>query len=1315
MLSDGNYFARGYDYSEQFGRDLTMSCYIKTDGATSGTGARFSVQGYNQSGHNLSIESTQVYDSDPSRDVNGWVRVKVSFTLPTDTVAFWFFCLSATGGTTYFDCFQLEKGLVMNRFSLLENSSFENESSTLPSGWTGSSLNAAYDYLVSDSSVLENTKIDGTKAFKITGAVNTAKKLYQTVYVGGAQGDFYTLSGRAKANSVPTGFDNRLFALGAEVVYSDGSTGPDPIIIPFNSDNANWQYTSGTFSLKHPSNTSITPIYLRIYCIYSYNANTAYFDALQLVRDESNSYTYDTNGNAISTADKAKTESSFNYTNNNLNSMINPDGTSFTYSYDSKHNMVEARSSNDLRYAVTYDSYGNPTAASTSALQTARSIVNNTEYTITAVNSSWRVDIAGTGSAQDTNAANTVTNSQQSTNTQKWKAVYVSGAGDDSLYKLVSVNSATGRVLSAMFSSEGTIVKLYSYVGFSGQLWKFAKKADGTYRIIPSNALNKCLTEEKTIGTTPGQYIKIQTFSDAKTDDSNQKWRIDPVSQSYAKYFTNTAEYTTDGNYPSKTEDSLGNQTFYNYDSSNGLLKGVTDPRSNQKTYQYEQYNGTDTGKLDSVTAVTDSNTYTTRYDYTAEGRLSTIKPHSDSDSYRYQINYDTFGNVTNTLVGTQTLMTNPYKANNRGLDYNSFGNNYKVRYIYDEYNRVIESKYGTDLSNMTSRYKYTYDNEGNLYQHQDLSSNRSYTYSYDLAKRLTRVSGTNHEMRFKYDAYNRLADYFNIFGSTSYKTSYVYGSGASSSSQSGLIYGVKVNDTQKLTYTYDGLSRSSTRTLNGANNYVSTYSYVDGASNKTSTLLSSITNSGSTLSYTYDANGNIETISENGVLKTRYYYDSLNQLTRENNQYTGKTIFYSYDTGGNLRIKYEWAYFEAQYPSGPTTATLYYSYSDANWKDKLTYYNGQAITYDEIGNPLTYEDKTLYWQGRQLRAIEGSWGVSYYQYNDSGIRTQKGISGNVTNYYLNGDQVVREVSPYDTLDYFYDDNNNLFSFKLNGTEYYYIRNGQNDIIGILDAAGNQVVSYVYDTWGNILSITGSLASTVGAMNPYRYRGYRYDWDTGLYYLNSRYYNPQWGRFINADAFVTGELLGTNLFAYCNNNPVNNVDPSGYHCYYNTTPEEYFAAEVRSREYVNYYNAHPDEYRTYWSYMKTIDVPAYDPREYEALGYLTGEESTFSKLIREGTDKIERADAWCGYKFVLYFNQTGTEQLKIAGQAYYYGMAALCAPIPVGGPIAAGVLSASGIIFSSYIDFLNADNSGVKLELYFSRDNVFLQPWLTDR
>jgi RHS repeat-associated protein len=119
----------------------------------------------------------------------------------------------------------------------------------------------------------------------------------------------------------------------------------------------------------------------------------------------------------------------------------------------------------------------------------------------------------------------------------------------------------------------------------------------------------------------------------------------------------------------------------------------------------------------------------------------------------------------------------------------------------------------------------------------------------------------------------------------------------------------------------------------------------------------------------------------------------------------------------------------------------------------------------------------------------------------------------------------------------------------LNGVKYTYETNAQGDVTGLVDSSGNEVVTYSYDTWGKLLSIGGTLASTVGAANPFRYRGYYYDTETGLYYLQSRYYNPELGRFISKDdpSYHDGQdAIGSNLYAYANNNPVMNVDTNGH-------------------------------------------------------------------------------------------------------------------------------------------------------------------------
>lgn len=136
-----------------------------------------------------------------------------------------------------------------------------------------------------------------------------------------------------------------------------------------------------------------------------------------------------------------------------------------------------------------------------------------------------------------------------------------------------------------------------------------------------------------------------------------------------------------------------------------------------------------------------------------------------------------------------------------------------------------------------------------------------------------------------------------------------------------------------------------------------------------------------------------------------------------------------------------------------------------------------------------------------------------------------------------------------ETLQYHYDSNNSIIGFTYNGEDYLYLKNIQNDIIGIIDTNNNLVVEYNYDGYGNIISIIDNTTNKIGEKNPYRYRSYYYDCETSWYYLNSRYYNPNIGRFITMDEIeylgATSTIKSYNLFAYCEGNPVNREDSNG--------------------------------------------------------------------------------------------------------------------------------------------------------------------------
>ena len=202
-----------------------------------------------------------------------------------------------------------------------------------------------------------------------------------------------------------------------------------------------------------------------------------------------------------------------------------------------------------------------------------------------------------------------------------------------------------------------------------------------------------------------------------------------------------------------------------------------------------------------------------------------------------------------------------------------------------------------------------------------------------------------------------------------------------------------------------------------------------------------------------------------------------------------------------------------------------------------LTSLTGTTIhsaTYNADGSPTSYGGKTLSWEGKRLTGYASGSTATSFTYDVNGIRTSKTSGGVTTNYYYNGALLIGMAQGNDTLRFSYDAGGSVISVNLNGTDYYYLRNGQNDIVALMNGSGTKVVEYEYDTWGKPTSTTGSLAATLGALNPFRYRGYIFDQETGWYYCRSRYYDPTFSRFLSADALLsTGQgVLGYNMYAY---------------------------------------------------------------------------------------------------------------------------------------------------------------------------------------
>ena len=364
--------------------------------------------------------------------------------------------------------------------------------------------------------------------------------------------------------------------------------------------------------------------------------------------------------------------------------------------------------------------------------------------------------------------------------------------------------------------------------------------------------------------------------------------------------------------------------------------------------------------------------------------------------------------------------------------------------------------------------------------------------------------------------------------------------------------------------YDYDSFDRVSEKHIymhSNANSAIFfdndvAYSYKSNSSgSNTSGLVetySSTVNQGTATvyTYTYDSNGYITKITDANGVEIRYVYDDLGQLIREDNEYISRTYVYTYDNAGNITSKISYYCCEASETPAGSTGSYAYNYTNSEWGDLLTGQDGMAIQYDSIGNPTFYKGKRFTWEGRSLVAYTSK-GITY-TYNDEGIRTSKTKNGVTTTYYLNGSQIVAEETNGDITVYAYDASGSPMGMQYKGSSsttweiYWYEKNLQGDIIAVYNEAGTKLVSYVYDAWGGAWYTSHNNGSNTKAWdNPFLYRGYYYDRDLGFYYLNSRYYDAETGRFINADGTLYHNMLGYNLYAYCNNNPVNFTDYTG--------------------------------------------------------------------------------------------------------------------------------------------------------------------------
>ena len=416
---------------------------------------------------------------------------------------------------------------------------------------------------------------------------------------------------------------------------------------------------------------------------------------------------------------------------------------------------------------------------------------------------------------------------------------------------------------------------------------------------------------------------------------------------------------------------------------------------------------------------------------------------------------------------------------------------------------------------------------------------------------------GTNysHSVSYEYDKNTNLTQQVEVTNGVTTTTAYTY-------DDDNRIKTVTTGDTV-VTYTYDTYGRVSQKVTTTGTPAVpvktEAFTYTSPAGSTSAQVATyAITYSDRTVTYTYtyDNNGNILSVYDDwGQYTTSYAYDSANQLVRENNQYWEFTHDWEYDSAGNIKNRKEYAYTTGELQNTTATRTVTYGYPSVPpleegqknpvWGDLLTSLNGENIVYDGIGNPTSGYGWNYTWEhGRQLKAMSGDFEDWTYEYNADGMRTMRTNGTRTYEYVYNGSQLTQmKVDGY-TFNFTYDANGTPLTISQGNEVYYYITNLQGDVVALHSVTGGSEALYSYDAWGMCRC---DAFSDIEFYNPLRYRGYVYDEETQLYYLQSRYYDPSVGRFLNADGFTsTGQgVVGNNMFVYCGNNPIIYEDSSG--------------------------------------------------------------------------------------------------------------------------------------------------------------------------
>lgn len=841
------------------GKTYTLSGYVKTSNISS----------LNSKGASLHVayqDNTGAWKyaySDYISGTNDWERHEVTFTIPADATSGSVYARAGIieeTGIAYFDALQLEEGKIANRYNIVENPDFKYGTDT-PTYWTKNSYTDSSDTLTTITS--QPASLDNN-AFKFNGAADKDKKLSQTINISGDKDDTLIIGGWAKGDSVPL-TSERNYAIKIGIHLTTGSWQYEEI--QFNEDSSEWQYISDVIV------TSGDYDYLTYNLLYYDNANTAYFDGLQLYKESfSQSFTYDADGNITSIDDLAEQRSTFNYdTNNDLIKYTDQKGFSHSYKYDNNHNVITATSAENIENNFEYDQYGNPINV---IVENGNNKLDNHNFETDSIWSAYN--------SADSIGSASYSSSESYLGTQSYKITKSNDVGYHTVMDIVGLEKGKTYTFSGYVKADNLVTNnnkgAQLYVAYQDEAgaWKkeesiFITNTNGLWQrlsvtfTIPQNSVSNEAHPKFTLVDASGTVY----FDSLQLEEGT-------TATEYSKYIESQSTYTTNGNYTNTVTDPSGNTVTYNIDETKGTLNNYEDAKGNTTSYQYDSLD-----RLLSVSKEVDGQVITNSYIYDKD-RIQTIT----HNGFSYSFGYDSLGNNTTVDVGTQNLITNIFEPRTSKHLESQYGNGQTISYDYDNLDRLTAIKY-----NSNERYRYQYDASGNLGYHEDLVNGTSYRYIYDLADRLAKVEESNGDsITYGYDQNNNYSNVTERISNNSYTTSFDY-------DKDNRPTKVTTHNNKVVDFSYDTLGRLQNQQINtGSTQYTTSYNYHEGANGSSTGQIESIDNNGAAISYTYDRNGNIETIKKAGE-QTKYYYNELNELVKEETRADdGLIAYYSFD-----------------------------------------------------------------------------------------------------------------------------------------------------------------------------------------------------------------------------------------------------------------------------------------------------------------------------------------------------------------------------------------------------------------------------------